>query len=831
MNQPRQSKLPVRLNHEYDRKIVDAFRVWEKMERKISTFRNHLYFTLHCKHHGVFPPSLTLKSSMTGPNADRILRRAQLSLMNERISEIKKQLQHFRNIKSTQDEFLFMRLPADLYAEVGQWMARTRDKWFYDIRKRHQNKFARLQRKKSLTDRAENAPIVEVSAEQKDALQSKWVVNVSDRVLTPDETSLLKRGLNFAITPTVVPVQEYVIGIESACRIIGPESQQAAKLRADCVRLLKNAKTPKSNITTGERKALSTLAKDADITILPADKGRATVVMNTSDYKSKAKALLSDTNTYKVLAKDPTSKYKTQISNKLRELRRLNEIDDVEHRKLLPTSTLIPRFYGLPKVHKPGAPLRPIVASRGSITYGIARHVADLLSPLVGKNGYALKNSADLVSSLSNCTLQEDDILVSFDVTALFTKVPVDKSVDVIHDKLESDPTLANRTQLSAVHVRDLLLLCLKTTYFLYDGVIYTQVEGAAMGSPVSPIVTNLFMEWFEEHAIQTFMYEITLWKRYVDDTIVAMDDSLLEDFTSHINTIHPSIKFTREEEVDKSLPMLDARTTRNPVGGLSFSVYRKPTHTDQYLQFNSNQPLNHKLGVIRTLRHRCETICSTEEAKLLELEHLKKVLSVSGYTKTSWDIASRPKPPAAPRDPPETRKKGHITLPYVGHVSDALARTIRKTGVAVHMKPYNNIRSHLVRPKDKVKKEDKPGVIYHIQCGDCAESYVGETGRQLKDRILEHQRRSTSPMFEHLTRAEHSFTTNEVTILHQEQEWFRRGVAEAIHIHQKSPSLNRDRGRHNLPAIYREIITSESRDHNTRSHVTESVHSNHQLF
>ena len=151
----------------------------------------------------------------------------------------------------------------------------------------------------------------------------------------------------------------------------------------------------------------------------------------------------------------------------------------------------------------------------------------------------------------------------------------------------------------------------------MYDNTVYVQVEGAAMGSPVSPIVANLFMEWFEENAIQTFMYEINIWKRYVDDTIVALDESLLEDFTAHINGIHPSIKFTREEETERSLPMLDAKTTRNSAGELSFTVYRKPTHTDQYLQFSSNQPLSHKLGVIRTLKHRCETICSTEEGKL----------------------------------------------------------------------------------------------------------------------------------------------------------------------------------------------------------------------
>ena len=698
-------------------------------------------------------------------------------------------------------------------------MARLRDKWFHDIRKRHQRKFEQLQLKNKHSVK-ENDLIVEVTDAEKKELQSKWVVNVSDRVLSPEETSLLMKGLNFAIAPKQTPVLEYVLGIEQACRYIGADSHEAAKLRADCVKTMKHARPPKQNVTTAESKALTTLAKDESITILPADKGRAVVVMNATDYKQKAKDLLSDTNTYKAVTRDPTSKYKAELSTKLREIRSQNEITDAQHRHLLPTSTMTPRFYGLPKVHKPGTPLRPIVASRGSITYDTARHVADILSPIVGKNGYALKNSADMVDTLSRCTLDEEDVLVSFDVTALFTKVPVEKSVDVIHGRLESDSTLASRTNMTAAHVRDLLLICLRTTYFIYEGTIYVQVEGAAMGSPVSPIVANLFMEWFEEHAIQTFIYEISLWKRYVDDTIVALDDALLEDFTDHINSIHPSIKFTREEEVDQSLPMLDAKTTRDARGKLSFTVYRKPTHTDQYLQFSSNQPLQHKLGVIQTLRHRCNTICSTEEAKLQEIEHLKKVLSVSGYTRAAWNSACHPKPPTVPRDPQLTKRKGHITLPYVGQVTDALARNIRKAGVAVHMKPFNTLRQHLVHPKDKVTQEDKSGLVYQIKCGDCEASYVGETGRKLKERVKEHHKNKASPIGEHLSRASHSFTNDEVSILHQEPDWFRRGVAEAIYIHRETPSLNKDSGRHNLPAIYREILTSTSRA-GSAGHVT----------
>ena len=79
------------------------------------------------------------------------------------------------------------------------------------------------------------------------------------------------------------------------------------------------------------------------------------------------------------------------------------------------------------------------------------------------------------------------------------------------------------------------------------------------MGSPVSPIVANLFME---KQALATFRAELQLWKRYVDDTGVAIEEVLLEEFSTYFNSIHPDIKFTREKEDDeKCLPMLDVKT------------------------------------------------------------------------------------------------------------------------------------------------------------------------------------------------------------------------------------------------------------------------------
>ena len=374
MSTPQLLRLPQRLDREFDRMIIKKFREWEKLEHKIAAHQNHLHFTLHCKHHAIFPPSLKLKCSMKGKGVDYILNKAQKQLTNERITRINRQLDYFNNLKTDIDEYLFTNLPGVYYDEIKQWMAHAHRSKFDNIRSRQQQKFQKLSERQKRTNPEENT-IINIPDHEKNNIQDKWVVNLSNRSLTEDETSLLKKGLNFAITPITVPINDYVIGIESACKLLGYESKLAESLRSECVKTIKTAKMPHPNISKGQCKALHTLAKDNNITILPADKGRSIVILNTDDYKEKARKLLSDPKTYKILKKDPTPKYTTTLVKKLQELKNTGAITDITYRRLYPTSATIPRFYGLPKVHKSGAPLRPIVASRGSITYAVARHI------------------------------------------------------------------------------------------------------------------------------------------------------------------------------------------------------------------------------------------------------------------------------------------------------------------------------------------------------------------------------------------------------------------------------------------------------------------------
>ena len=146
--------------------------------------------------------------------------------------------------------------------------------------------------------------------------------------------------------------------------------------------------------------------------------------------------------------------------------------------------------------------------------YKIAKLLAYILSPLMHRNPQCLKNRVELVGALSSTELEEHDVIVSFDVVALFMSVLVDRSLEVTCDLLLQDDTLSSRASLSVGHVIELLKVCLLSTYyFMHNGQIYSQVEGAAVGSPASPIVANIFMQWFKETTLKTFLYKISLWK------------------------------------------------------------------------------------------------------------------------------------------------------------------------------------------------------------------------------------------------------------------------------------------------------------------------------
>ena len=300
-------------------------------------------------------------------------------------------------------------------------------------------------------------------------------------------------------------------------------------------------------------------------------------------------------------------------------------------------------------------------------------------------------------------------------------------------------------------------------------------------------------------------------WKRYVDDTFVLQHQAHGEEFLQHINTVDPSIQFIVEEaKEDGSIPFLDTIIRPEADGTFTIGMYRKPTHADLCLPWDSNHNTAAKYSVINILSHRAHTICSTLKLAEEELKHMEQVLGQCKYP--TWAIKKifKKHQSKEKKQTPATKHpaKCHIVIPYTQGISESMKNICRKHGVAVHIKGGQTIKNILVSPKDKDTMTNKNSVIYSYTCGmiDCNEEYIGESGRTFEERYKEHLK-VPSPIFTHQSSSGHKTTIENFKIIGREENSLTRTIKESMYIMVSNSTLNRNIGKYNLPHIWDKIL------------------------
>ena len=384
-------------------------------------------------------------------------------------------------------------------------------------------------------------------------------------------------------------------------------------------------------------------------------------------------------------------------------------------------------------------------------------------------------------------------------MASLFTSVPTDKVKNFIGRKIDSGEITLPITKDQFFSLFD---ICVQNNYFRFKEEFFRQKHGISMGSPLSPVLANIFMEFFESELMPAIPIQPTFYARYVDDVIIFWpDDQDFGTFFAHINNLVPSIKFSTEWEQNACIPFLDMRISRL-TSGFSFGIYRKPTHSNQYIHYFSSQPDHVKRGSVFSLLLRayrlCDQIYRDEEVNFI-FESFRKVgfpthilQEVHSKVKAQFYRKKPVLPESGTPDSPENKHKPTICLPHNNFIQQYAKPVFQANQFQLVNKADNTLKNSLVFNKPPLS-EDRSAVagVYSVPCVDCSSHYYGETGRGLSVRLNEHKcavnRKDTNnafykhqkETFEKQGKA-HDIDWEGAKMLHSSHNWNHRLIIES---------------------------------------------------
>ena len=482
--------------------------------------------------------------------------------------------------------------------------------------------------------------------------------------------------------------------------------------------------------------------KDNNLTVNKADKGNIITIENKDDQLQKVEQFLDNSN-FEKLKSDPTNRFQTEIKNSLKISDKLFNNQDVQ--QLINPNPKAPILRTSTKIHKLNTPVRPIVNYIPAPAYKVKKYLNKLLKQkLIINNTYNIKNSKHLTQLLSNIRINRNAKIISLDIKDMYSNVPTEETIKIIENQL----LLLNSNTDEIKQLISMLKITLKQNYFIYNNINYLQLDGLPMGSPLSSLISEIFLQSIENQFIEQLkqQYNILFYGRYVDDILIIYNNN--HDNTNNIltafNKIHPKLKFTVESEINNEINYLDL-TIKRYNNSLQYSIYRKPTTSKLSINSQSIQPSSHKFANFRFLLNRLNNIPLTKKHYKIELDNILEVARYNNYPsykihQMNYSIKNKINLRKITTLTSKEQPNKFHTLTYFGELSDKIKHVFSKQNINIAFKVNNRDNFLLKNKNDHGKRYELESGIYKLNC-PCGSSYVGKTFRQFKRRIYEHSR------------------------------------------------------------------------------------------
>ena len=544
--------------------------------------------------------------------------------------------------------------------------------------------------------------------------------------------------------------------------------------------------------------------------------------MDKEKYIQGVKNVISDSSKF-IPLKIPPEDYINYIVNVEKKFRKLfnnlydnNKISKDELLKICPVGSRPGILYGNPKVHKPVVDnmpkFRPILSAINTPGYNLAKFLIPILEPLT-HNEFTVKDSFSFAKEITK--YDSSLFMASLDVESLFTNIPLKETINNCVNDLHNKNLYNGKLNKSDLF--KLMETATSESSFIFDFLLYKQIDGVAMGSPLGPTLANAFLCHYEKEWLDNCPshFKPIVYRRYVDDIFVLFSSKEhLQPFVDYMNKQHRCIKFTSETEKNNTFSFLDINITRQN-NQLKTSAYRKPTFSGVFTHYESYIDQSYKKSLIFTLLSRCYSICSDYTLFHLEVEKLREILKKNSYPSGIIEVSIRTflNRLYVPKQVHLTAPKKEllIILPFLGTMSSNLKRKLQTSirnslpqcNIKIILKSTKRL-SALFRFKDVIPKELRSHLVYKFSCSSCNATYYGKTERHLNVRSGEHIGLSPltgnrvackpSAISDHLLLHEHNNSSfNDFSILCCENNAFKLSLRESILIKRDSPELNRN--------------------------------------